>query len=186
MVLRTKTILFVLLFLMLVFAAVQTTKGHSMLFLSPSILYDGLQLAILPTQTDFFLYGTSAGTVTDASRGMNMSMDNMNTNAITSTTMHTDTGTGTGSAPFTMTTPSPPEAHTRTHTTVSGMQSKSNSMAGCLLIMDDNFRLYEWLAYHYTYHVLPLQCLIVAVDPLSKTSPEPVIEIIRQELNMGR
>jgi len=130
---------------MLVFVAMQTTKVHSMFLLSLSIIDDGLQLdlAMLPTQTEFF-----------------------------------------SSARFTMTTPSLTETtHTHTHTTVSGMQSKSNSMAGCLLIMDDNFRLYEWLAYHY--HVLPLQRLIVAVDPLSKTSPEPVIELFRQELNMS-
>jgi len=41
--------------------------------------------------------------------------------------------------------------------------------SACLLVMDDNPRLAEWLAYHY--HVLPLRYLIVAVDPRSQTSP---------------
>ena len=38
-----------------------------------------------------------------------------------------------------------------------------------MLVMDDNHRLTEWMAYHY--HVLPLRYMIVAVDPRSKTSP---------------
>lgn len=46
--------------------------------------------------------------------------------------------------------------------------------AACLLIKDSNQILPEWLAYHYT--VLPLRRLIVAVDPFSKTSPEPILK----------
>ena len=45
----------------------------------------------------------------------------------------------------------------------------SKGFAACLLIMDDNHYLVEWLAYHYTF--LPLRRLIVALDPKSKTSP---------------
>jgi hypothetical protein len=45
----------------------------------------------------------------------------------------------------------------------------STHFSACLLVMDDNPRLAEWLAYHY--HVLPLRYLIVAVDPRSQTSP---------------
>ena len=41
--------------------------------------------------------------------------------------------------------------------------------AACLLIMDSNHLLIEWLAYHY--HVLRLRHLIVAVDPRSTTTP---------------
>lgn len=44
-----------------------------------------------------------------------------------------------------------------------------STFSGCLLVMDDNHRLTEWLAYHY--HVLPLRYLVVAVDPRSETSP---------------
>lgn len=45
----------------------------------------------------------------------------------------------------------------------------STHFSACLLVMDDNPRLAEWLAYHY--HVLPLRYLIIAVDPRSQTCP---------------
>jgi hypothetical protein len=44
-----------------------------------------------------------------------------------------------------------------------------NTFSACMLVMDDNHRLVEWMAYHY--HVLPLRYMIVTVDPRSKTSP---------------
>ena len=40
--------------------------------------------------------------------------------------------------------------------------------------MDDNFRLDEWLAYHY--HAMKLRYVVLNVDPFSRTSPSPVIE----------
>jgi hypothetical protein len=43
------------------------------------------------------------------------------------------------------------------------------TFSGCMLLMDDNHRLAENLAYHY--HVLPLRYLIVATDPRARTSP---------------
>ena len=46
--------------------------------------------------------------------------------------------------------------------------------AACLLVMDDNHFLIEWLAYHY--HVLPLRHLIIAVDPRSQTTPKPILD----------
>lgn len=46
--------------------------------------------------------------------------------------------------------------------------------SGCLLTMDDNHFLPEWLAYHY--HTLSLRRLIVAVDPNSKTSPSYIFD----------
>jgi hypothetical protein len=49
-----------------------------------------------------------------------------------------------------------------------------NSFSACLLTMDDNHFLIEWLAYHY--HTLPLRHLIVAVDNKSKTSPTRIFE----------
>jgi hypothetical protein len=52
--------------------------------------------------------------------------------------------------------------------------------AGCLLIMDDNHFLIEWLAYHY--QVLPLRRLIVAIDPKSRTSP---LEILHRYMDRG-
>lgn len=50
--------------------------------------------------------------------------------------------------------------------------------SACLLTMDDNHFLIEWLAYHY--HVLPLRHLIVAVDPKSMTSPSSIFDRWRQ------
>ena len=52
------------------------------------------------------------------------------------------------------------------------------SMSACLIVMDDNHFLVEWLAYHY--QVLPLRRLIVAVDPNSQTSP---LEILNRYSN---
>jgi hypothetical protein len=49
----------------------------------------------------------------------------------------------------------------------------SETFASCILVMDDNHRLIEWLAYHY--HTMPLRRLIVMADPRSKTSPLPVL-----------
>ena len=43
------------------------------------------------------------------------------------------------------------------------------SFSACLLFMDDNHRLPEWLAFHY--YALPLRHLIIAVDPASTQNP---------------
>eukprot|EP00977_Amphora_coffeiformis_P008198 scaffold1834_cov175-Amphora_coffeaeformis.AAC.4 len=51
--------------------------------------------------------------------------------------------------------------------------SPSGGAAACLLVMDDNHFLIEWLAYHY--HTLPLRYLVIAVDPRSKTNPNEVL-----------
>jgi len=45
----------------------------------------------------------------------------------------------------------------------------TDSFGGCLMIMDDNHFLVEWLAYNW--FVLPLRHLTVMVDPKSRTSP---------------
>jgi hypothetical protein len=52
----------------------------------------------------------------------------------------------------------------------------NESFSTCLLVMDENFRLYEWLAYHY--HVLTLRYVVIAVDPGSVLSPEPVLGFV--------
>ena len=49
----------------------------------------------------------------------------------------------------------------------------SDSFSACILVMDENHRLPEWLAYHY--YALPLRHLIVAVDPHSNTSPSEIL-----------
>ena len=48
------------------------------------------------------------------------------------------------------------------------------SFSACLLVMDENPRLPEWLAYHY--FALPLRYLVVAVDPNSATSPKEILD----------
>lgn len=60
--------------------------------------------------------------------------------------------------------------------------SSSESFSACLLVMDDNHYLTEWLAYHY--HVLPLRNLIVAVDPRSRTSPAEIFARWKDRMNI--
>jgi hypothetical protein len=50
----------------------------------------------------------------------------------------------------------------------------NNSVSACLMFMDDNHLLVEWLAYHY--FVMPLRHVVVSPDPLSSTSPMEVLE----------
>jgi len=57
-----------------------------------------------------------------------------------------------------------------------------DTFSACLLVMDDNHFLIEWLAYHY--HVLPLQYLIVATDPRSQTSPNSVLDRWRSRMTI--
>ncbi len=57
-----------------------------------------------------------------------------------------------------------------------------DGIAMCLLIKDDNEKLPEWLAYHFL--EMPLQYLIVGVDPFSTTSPEKILNIWRKETGM--
>jgi hypothetical protein len=52
-----------------------------------------------------------------------------------------------------------------------------DGFGACLLIMDDNHFLIEWLAYHF--YRLPLKHLIVAIDPKSKTSPSEILDRYR-------
>lgn len=54
-----------------------------------------------------------------------------------------------------------------------------DTFSACLLVMDDNHRLMEWMAYHY--HVLPLRYLIVATDPRSITSPTAILNRWRRQ-----
>ena len=50
---------------------------------------------------------------------------------------------------------------------------EDEGISGCLIIKDDNSRLIEWIAYHYT--VLPMKTLVAAVDHTSKTSPNEIL-----------
>ena len=56
----------------------------------------------------------------------------------------------------------------------SSRSSSPLSFSACLLVMDENHRLPEWLAYHY--FALPLTTLVILVDPRSQTSPKSVLE----------
>ena len=53
-------------------------------------------------------------------------------------------------------------------------QDNNSTFSACLLVMDDNHFLIEWLAYHYT--TLPLRYLVIAVDPRSSTSPKLILD----------
>lgn len=59
---------------------------------------------------------------------------------------------------------------------------KSDYFSACLLLNDDNHYLIEWLAYHY--QVMPLRNLIVAVVPLSRTSPKQVLDRWRDRIHI--
>ncbi|GKZ01395.1 hypothetical protein MPSEU_001090300 [Mayamaea pseudoterrestris] len=48
------------------------------------------------------------------------------------------------------------------------------TFSACLLVMDDNHRLSEWIAYHY--FALKLRVLIVTSDPRSQTSPSQILQ----------
>jgi hypothetical protein len=52
-------------------------------------------------------------------------------------------------------------------------EQEEDAFSACLMIMDDNAHLIEWLAYHY--QALPLRRLIIAVDPRSQTSPTEIL-----------
>lgn len=50
----------------------------------------------------------------------------------------------------------------------------ARAFAACVVVKDDNHWLSEWLAYHY--FVLPLRHVIFIRDPLSRKSPQKVLE----------
>lgn len=65
-------------------------------------------------------------------------------------------------------------SNTRTLSSQRLTEHNNNGTSACILVMDDNHFLVEWLAYHY--HVIKLRHLIVAVDPRSLTSPKRILE----------
>jgi hypothetical protein len=62
------------------------------------------------------------------------------------------------------------------------VDDSSNSFSACLLVMDDNHRLVEWLAYHY--FLLPLRHVIILPDSKSKTSPQKIIDRWKPYMNI--
>jgi hypothetical protein len=66
----------------------------------------------------------------------------------------------------------------RQHDIELDMHSSNNSFSSCLIIMDENHRLPEWLSYHM--YALPLRHLVVSNDPRSQTDPNIVFEKFRK------
>jgi hypothetical protein len=58
--------------------------------------------------------------------------------------------------------------------------AKNESFAGCLMVLDENHRLPEWLAYHY--HVLPLRHLVIHSEPRSKLNITLILDEWRHVL----
>ena len=52
--------------------------------------------------------------------------------------------------------------------------SSGDSFSACILWMDDNHRLEEWLAYHY--YLLKMRYVVLNLDPWSRTSPKAIID----------
>lgn len=59
---------------------------------------------------------------------------------------------------------------------------QSKTVSSCLMVMDDNHRLPEWIAYHYT--VLHLRHLVVLSDPDSRDAPSSVLQPWRDLLEI--
>ena len=52
--------------------------------------------------------------------------------------------------------------------------ANDDSFSACILWMDDNHRLEEWLAYHY--YFLKLRYVVMNIDPFSRTSPKAIVD----------
>jgi hypothetical protein len=65
-------------------------------------------------------------------------------------------------------------SRSNTNTSKKKEEEEEEGFSACLMIMDDNAHLIEWLAYHY--QMLPLRRLIIAVDPRSETSPNEILQ----------
>lgn len=50
----------------------------------------------------------------------------------------------------------------------------SDSFSACIMWADDNFRLEEWLAYHY--YLLKLRYVVIAIDDWNKTSVDAIVD----------
>jgi hypothetical protein len=58
----------------------------------------------------------------------------------------------------------------------------SGSLSSCLMVMDDNFRLPEWLAYNY--YAMNLRHLVILSDPASRESPTNVLDPWREYITI--
>jgi hypothetical protein len=60
--------------------------------------------------------------------------------------------------------------------------SQQESFAACILVLDQNHRLTEWIAYHY--FALPLRTLIVAYDPKSTLRARKLVQRWKSVMNI--
>jgi hypothetical protein len=58
----------------------------------------------------------------------------------------------------------------------------SNEFSSCLMVMDDNHRLIEWIAYHY--FVMNLRYLVILPDPRSEVFPKPILDRWRKYMTI--
>jgi hypothetical protein len=58
----------------------------------------------------------------------------------------------------------------------------SESLSACLMVMDDNFRLPEWLAYNY--FAMNLRHLVILSDPASRESPTKTLDPWREYITI--
>eukprot|EP00546_Thalassionema_frauenfeldii_P008816 CAMPEP_0178908532 /NCGR_PEP_ID=MMETSP0786-20121207/7974_1 /TAXON_ID=186022 /ORGANISM="Thalassionema frauenfeldii, Strain CCMP 1798" /LENGTH=529 /DNA_ID=CAMNT_0020580443 /DNA_START=15 /DNA_END=1604 /DNA_ORIENTATION=+ len=72
----------------------------------------------------------------------------------------------------------PPPEKEEYHVPYNPIKDPNETIAVCMLMMDDNHRLTEWLAYHS--YVLPLGHLVVGVDPRSQSSPSEIFDLWRK------
>lgn len=79
--------------------------------------------------------------------------------------------------------PNSRKTHMNTATAWHGLDNGTGA-AACLLVMDENPHLIEWLAYHY--QILPLRHLIIASDKLSLTSPSDVLGRWEELINITK
>jgi len=65
---------------------------------------------------------------------------------------------------------------------IDSVKGKPPEISACLIVMDDNHFLIEWLAYHY--HTANLRHLIITSDPHSRTSPSKILDRWKDRINI--
>jgi hypothetical protein len=78
-------------------------------------------------------------------------------------------------------------SHTASSTTAIAATTSTESpsldeFSSCLMVMDDNHRLTEWIAYHY--FVMNLRYLVILPDPRSTESPKSVLDKWRKYMTI--
>eukprot|EP00547_Thalassionema_nitzschioides_P009735 CAMPEP_0194225608 /NCGR_PEP_ID=MMETSP0156-20130528/39986_1 /TAXON_ID=33649 /ORGANISM="Thalassionema nitzschioides, Strain L26-B" /LENGTH=562 /DNA_ID=CAMNT_0038957627 /DNA_START=55 /DNA_END=1740 /DNA_ORIENTATION=- len=101
-------------------------------------------------------------------------------------TNHTTTTATTAAAPFTAKksneSASIIQPEERNDYNATATDAPPFTWAACLIARDENMALPEWLAYHM--QVLPLERLIIALDPHSITDPRPILAQFQKYLDL--